>query len=88
MQIPCVYLPGPAPAVTVANTYVLGRSVLECFVMGHFVGVGLLFWFYLNEILLKPAFGLYYCIERAKLTNSSLVCQKSTNCKCIIEIFH
>jgi hypothetical protein len=26
MQIPCVYLPGPAPAVSVANTYTTGTK--------------------------------------------------------------
>jgi hypothetical protein len=31
MQIPCVYLPGPAPAVSVANSYVVTMSrVVEC----------------------------------------------------------
>ncbi len=30
MQIPCVYIPGPAPAVSVANNYNVELSVLRC----------------------------------------------------------
>ncbi len=39
MQIPCVYLPGPAPAVSVANTYFFVASRLNFAVNQDFVSV-------------------------------------------------
>jgi hypothetical protein len=33
MQIPCVYLPGPAPAVSVANMYKMVKMEFHIFVL-------------------------------------------------------
>ncbi len=72
MQIPCVYLPGPAPAVTVANTtdWILAS--------GHFVDIWSIRVYTMYEIishssdfiLLREHYGVIsYCVGHIACSN-------------------